>query len=112
MKKLEKEIQNGTELKKNIPVFSVRMMEIYRRYSAVRFSMNYFTFYEVMGETKIGDEKLQKAVDRFNQIVKKTGSSDSEVISAAVKEIEDLRNQVIEVMKGLTAWADIFKIYE
>ena len=53
MRYLEKEISKGRDLETNIPKFIVSMMNIYHRYSHVKLCMNYFTYYEMVGENEI-----------------------------------------------------------
>ncbi len=52
MRYLEKEISKGRDLETNIPKFIVSMMNIYHRYSHVKLCMNYFTYYEMVGENE------------------------------------------------------------
>ncbi|MDY5578222.1 MAG: hypothetical protein SPF70_12275 [Lachnospiraceae bacterium] len=112
MRYLEKEIVNGRNPEENIPQFIAALMDIYHKYSYVKLSLNYFTYYEMAGETKITDERLVNDTKKLNAIVKKLSSEDESELDCAVKETEVLRNDVIQMMNGLTAWIDIFNIYE
>lgn len=114
MKKLAQEIVKGKNLQENLPVFVHRMMGIYSDYSFVRLAMNYFTYYGMVTEGENKDEKLKAINGTFNDIIKKAvveNVSGGE-LENAIKTTEDIRGQVINIMKGLTSFVDIFNIFE
>lgn len=114
MKKLAQEIVKGKNLHENLPVFAGKMMCIYSDYSFVRLAMNYFTYYGMVEEGENRDEKLREISGTFNDIIKKAvveNVSQSELEKALVTT-EDIRGQVINIMKGLTSYVDIFNIFE
>ena len=67
MKYIEKEILKGRDLEKNISDYVIQMMDYYGRYSCVRLSMNYFTYYEMSDEGG-KDKKRQKLTERFHEV--------------------------------------------
>ena len=113
MRYLEKEISKGRDLEINIPKFIVSMMNIYHRYSSVKLCMNYFTYYEMVGENEIKDEKLLKLTGRMNKAIKNIVLKvPQNILEESIAEAEAVRNEVIHIMTGLTACVDIFNIFE
>ena len=114
MKRLAHEIIKGKNLKENLPEFSREMMGIYSEYSFIRLAMNYFTYYGMIADGGKRDEQLEEIGSAFNNIIKKVASDelpDNET-EALLTATEDIRGQVINIMKGLTSYVDIFNIYE
>lgn len=114
MKRLAHEIIKGKNLKENLPEFSRGMMEIYSEYSFIRLAMNYFTYYGMIADGGKRDEQLEEIGSAFNNIIKKVASDelpDNET-EALLTATEAIRGQVINIMKGLTSYVDIFNIYE
>ncbi|MCI8717888.1 MAG: hypothetical protein HFH64_06990 [Lachnospiraceae bacterium] len=113
MRYLEKEISKGRDLETNIPKFIVSMMNIYHRYSHVKLCMNYFTYYEMVGENEIQDRKLSELTERMNKVIKAVvQESSADILAECIAETEAIRNEIIHIMTGLTACVDIFNIYE
>lgn len=114
MRKIAEEIVKGKNLEENLPVYAGKMMSMYNDYSYVRLSMNYFTYYEMVIEAENKDEQLKQIMEVFNRIVN-DGIINNAVGSDWEKLVEDvdgIRGKVINIMKGLTAYVDIFNIYE
>lgn len=114
MKKISEEIIKGKNLQENLSVYARRMMGIYNDYSFVRLSMNYFTYYEMVSEAESRDENLKEIMDSFNKIVSQGIISSKSGLEweKLVEDTDNIRNKVINIMKGLTSYADIFNIYE
>lgn len=113
MRYLEKEISKGRDLETNIPKFIVSMMNIYHRYSYVKLCMNYFTYYEMVWENEVKNEKLLELTGRMNKIIKNIVHGASEtVLEECIAKTEAIRNEVTNIMTGLTACVDVFNIYE
>lgn len=113
MRYLEKEISKGRDLEKNIPGFAVNMMNVYSKYSYVKLSMNYFTYYEMTGEAKAGDETLLALTEELNKIIGCMGGAmTGEQAEECIARTERIRGEVIQIMTSLTTCVDIFNIYE
>ncbi len=110
MRYLEKEITNGRNLKENIPEFLRKLLDTYHKYSYVKLSMNYFTYYEMVREAEIKDEKILELTESYHQIINTMVENGNGV--DVVARLETLRNEVISIMNILTAWVDRFNIYE
>jgi len=109
MRNLVSEIEKGKNLKENITVFGRKIMETHYNLSFIRLSMNYFTYYEVIKEGGGPDERLALILDKLNTVISNLVNKDmsSEEILNTIKETEELRNEIIKIMKGLT----LFLIY-
>lgn len=114
MRKTAKEIELGKDLVNNLSVYAAKMMAVYNNYSAVRLSMNYFTYYEMVMEVAKKSDTLSKIMDDFNDIVLKgiVEKKNKKETQELILQLEDIRKQVINIMNGLTSYVDIFNIYE
>lgn len=110
MRYLEREITNGRNLQENIPEFFRQMLATYHRYSYVKLSMNYFTYYEMVKESEVKDEKILALTDQYNEIINKI--LDETSVLENVNKMEQLREEITQIMNILTAWVDRFNIYE
>lgn len=119
MKDLVNNISKGKNPEVNLPKFGQSMMSVYYRYSAVRLAMNYYTYSEMLKErnddsSDKGSVELKRLVNSYLDIVN-TGVMKQAVgpeLENAVNSINDIRNSIIKIMKGLTSLVDIFNIYE
>lgn len=109
-----KEIMNNKNLEINIPKFGKHLMTIFNSYSFIRLSMNYYTYYEIISESEKNDKTLENFIERFNKIIKDGVINPvmGETQNIVLEEVTSIRNEVINIMKGLTCLADIFNIYE
>ena len=74
-----------------------------RSYSGVRLALNYYMYYEI--STK--EELFPQAAAGFHRLLKAALNG-----KADLKELEDLRNGLIQRMEELTAYTDSFQAYE
>lgn len=113
MRYLEREISKGRNLEEAIPKFVVKLMDVYNRYSYVRFSMNYYTFYEILEDYGEKDNTLSSLYDTFQGIVEAMlHHPGEEELRKELEQTEKLRNRITELMTSLTNCVDIFNIYE
>ncbi len=107
MKDLANSISKGKNLEIVLPKFGQKMMTVYYKYVAVRLAMNYYTYNEmIMDDTGIKTS--------FIDIMEKMLESDivGVELEEAISKVDDIRNDIIRSMKGLTSLVDIFNIYE
>ncbi len=115
MKLICKEIQTGVNLDYNLPQFFNRLVTLYEQYAKLKFTMHYYTFYEnymeSAGERSNGEESL---LTELNTIVKDVLLSDfsGEKMENGVKGLDAIRNRIISRMNILTAYTDIFQVFE
>lgn len=115
MKNIIKNITNGTDLEVSFPQYFEGMMDNYCKNSYVRFTMNYYTYYDSFIEENANkNSNLVALFERFNYLVDKFILKPANVaeLADAVKEIDDIRNNVISDMKGITSVVDILNMYE
>ncbi len=114
MKNIMREISKGKNLQDNLGKYAHEMMSMYNNYSYVRLSMNYFTYYEMAVDASNKDKTLDDLMKSFNNIVNNGIISDSEDTQweILIDETKILRSKVINIMKGLTSYVDIFNIFE
>ena len=111
MRDLVNNISKGKNLEVNLPKFGQEMMDVYYKYAAVRLAINHYTYNEMLSYRK-GDTNT--LVKDYNEIVKNgiIGTLVGEELEEAVIKLDNIRNSVIKVMKGLTSLVDILNIYE
>lgn len=108
-----KEIEKGKNLEMNLPKYMNSMMSAYCRNSSIRLAMNYYTYLGMEQEEEKSSEWIELTT-RFNKVINEAILSEfhTDVLEGAVKEIDQIRNQVIADMKIITLYADQFQIYE
>lgn len=114
MKNKINEITKGKNLDTNIPAYADYMMNVYNKSANVQFTMNYYTYYEVIAEYAGNNKKeIEDILLRLNALVDKCViNTVLENRESALREISSLRNNVMDTMKVLTSYVDIFGRYE
>lgn len=115
MKSIVNNITNGKDLELSFPKYFEGMMDNYCKNSYVRFTMNYYTYYDSFFDENTGkNENLLALFERFSKLVDEfiIGKPDVSKLSMAVSEIDAIRNQVISDMKGITSVVDVLNMYE
>ena len=115
MKLICKEIQKGENLDSNIPQFFNRLVTLYDQYAELKFTMHYYTFYENYIESgKERTEEEDNLLGDMNRILKDVLSSgfSGDRMKENVKGLDAIRNRIISRMKILTAYTDIFQVFE
>ncbi|MGB8454985.1 MAG: hypothetical protein WCD89_21980 [Anaerocolumna sp.] len=115
MKLICREIQTGVNLDFNIPQFFNRLVTLYEQYAELKFTMHYYTFYENYTDTgSVRNKEEESLLSEVNQIIKDILLSNfsGERMETGVKSLDGIRNRIISRMKILTAYTDIFQVYE
>lgn len=114
LRKLCLKIQNGEELDTSLPVYLNQLINIYGQYSNLNFAMLYYTFYEYCQETDKLSEEEEKLLHGFNSLLKEflSGEFLGVKMQDGIKELDDLRNLVINRMHILTSYTDLLETYE
>jgi len=109
-----KEIEKGRNLEMNLPKYMNFLMSAYHRYSSIRLALNYYTYFEMRQEEKNEPAELVALTERLNQVIQNTILSefDGTTLESAVKETDQIRNEIIDYIKTITLYADQFQIYE
>ncbi|BCN30463.1 hypothetical protein [Anaeromicropila herbilytica] len=108
-------LKEGHDLEENLPRYANHLMTSYYHYSMIRLSMNYYTFYEILGASEEKEvlalsEKMNVVHDIINKLV--LSKLDGEATEDSVQKLDELRGEVIKKMKVLTSYIDIFQNYE
>ena len=107
IRKLKKEIH----LKESLHEYSDFMNQNYKGFAYIRLALLYDTFFEVLAETEEAGNKLNSSYNEvLQEEIKRVINQQIEEKDQAV--IENLRNDMIEDMKVLTAYVDKFQVYE
>ena len=115
IKIIYRDILNNKLLEENIPSFFNYLADEYHTFASVRLAMHYYAFYEVYCEE--GDrwnEANTQIVRQMNQIISSgilQAQSGSE-LEKSVHQVDTLRNDIMNRMKLLTSYTDVFQIYE
>ncbi|SHO50346.1 hypothetical protein [Anaerocolumna xylanovorans] len=108
------EIEKEQELDRNLPVFINHLVNLYSQYAEVKFTIHYYTFYEYFAETFPSGFEEEESLKEFNELLKEyflDGEAGSKTEEGIVK-LNALRNSCIKKMQVLTAYTDIFQVYE
>lgn len=111
---IDNEIRKGINLDVNIPKMFNYIADYFYCYSSVNLTMNYYSFYEFyLDESKGWSKEAKTILDSVNMVIKnnilKDGPIDREL---AIREIDGIRNIVLKHMNQLSAYVDIFNLYE
>ena len=114
LRTLNSNIINNIDLEKSMPSFFQQSSNKYFAYGAIRLSLHYYTFYETFRDD--GLQWSQEAIDLIkdlNQIIGHNINLEPNAeIDLLVKETDKLRNKIMQRMKILIVYTDIFSIYE
>lgn len=115
MKSIISNIKSGKDLEKNIPEYMNRMMTFYKCYSTIGLTMHYYTFYEMnLEEGFHGESEIEAIIEDVNHMISDFYSKNRKManIEEKVEHINCMRDKVMKRMQILTAYTDIFQIYE
>lgn len=113
-----KRIEKEKQLESNLAMFAGSMMTNASRLSYIRFTLNFPILYEQVQEEEEKKTKLPKAItDLIKHLVELAERLVSEPFSGEtmesnVREVDELRNGIIEQIQYLTALSDRYTIYE
>ncbi|MBE5922669.1 MAG: hypothetical protein E7269_07950 [Lachnospiraceae bacterium] len=122
MRKLVKEISQGKNPQTNLSRYAQRLMGWYHEYAYVRLAMNYYGLYEIRAEEDAeyeipigGHDVVGAYLEKFHGIIGNLlakGENVQEKSAAGMEKVQALRGSIIEKMEVLTAYTDIFNLYE
>lgn len=115
IKEVIREINHGKNLERNIPRYLNELMTIHNNAANYAMTFHYYTFIEMLQETDCSDiEGFITGVEVINECIAtcfKEGVSVEE-LNGCVKQLDNLRDDIIAKMKVLTAYTDVFQIHE
>lgn len=109
------ELKADKNMEENLGKFSDRLMGLYHEYALIDFTMNYFTFYEIVkGKENPEVENIASLTAKVNAIIKEAfiECSEPSIKEGAFEELLALRQLATEKMEILTAYTDCVQIYE
>ena len=111
---IDNEIRKGKNLDVNIPKMFNYIADYYYTYSSVNLTMNYYSFYEFyIDESKNWSKEAKTILDSVNKVIYNNIVQDEHIDrELAIKKIDGIRNVVMKHMNQLSAYVDIFDIYE
>ena len=111
--KLFKDINNGVRLKENAPLLVKELGALDAKSGLINLAFSYSILYENIDGTNV-DKDIDTFVDKINEIIKEVfeGTCDKAKQEAAISSAESLRKDIIERVDTLTAYTDVFQIYE
>lgn len=115
IKQISNEIRGGKLLDENLPKLFNLLADRYNTFAGVKLAMHYFSFYESYADNEdTWNKDSLEIIDRVNHIL-----HDNILISnsgmdreAAIREVDAVRKGIMQRMNALTAYTDIFQIYE
>lgn len=114
---IAKEICRSKNLDKNLSAYISSMMTSYSRFSYIKFSMNYYTFCDVLREegkdsktAKEPKELLAKLDGMIEENIVNNAEGDEP--KAAIESLMKLRQSVMDTMEIVTAYVDRFSVME
>lgn len=114
-KRIMKDILQGTDLERNLPVYASSYINSAYEYSLIHLVLNYYTMKEVKDDLGgAEDTYLSMVMDNIHTMLFKTVLSDelNEDYTKIVEEINVIRNEMTKKMRVLTAYTDALQIYE
>ena len=117
---IAKEICKSKNLDKNLSAYINSMMTCYSRFSYIKFSMNYYTFCDVLRECGEDAKEQKELLNRLNGMIQENivnnaeedGHITEELRKNAVKRLMELRESVMDTMEIVTAYVDRFLVLE
>ena len=114
LRALNSNIINNIDLEKSMPSFFQQARNKYFAYGAIRLALHYYTFYETFRDYGLqwGEEAIGLVKD-LNQIIGHNINLEPNAkTDLLVKDTDKLRNKIMQKMKILIVYTDIFSIYE
>lgn len=113
LKSMYKDIINNRNLKENIPSFFNLVVDKYHTVAAVMLALHYYTYYEMYcDEGNLWGSQLLEYYKKLNKIISDVVLKNSKEAKDYVKEIDEIRNNIMARMDLLTTYTDLFEIYE
>jgi len=102
-------------MEENIPLLLNYLANQYHAYAGVKLVMHYFSFYEAyLDDGEIWSAEAKDILSQLNHVIKNDILSKQKgyEFEKSIRFVDNLRNSIIKRMKLLTAYTDIFQVYE
>lgn len=109
-----KEIKNGKNLEVNLPKYATEYMDCAYQHALLQLTLNYYTLYEIMLEEGAEQEEAKDIFEVIHHTIKIALFEPFHItnIDNTIQVLNKTREQVMQRMKILTYYTDIFEIYE
>ena len=106
------ELLKKKNTEENLHIYVEGLSSLYKRMAELRLAMNYYTFAEIYSDFDFAKKTaVDPYINEIQQIINDVILLDT-LSPDAVDRIDALRNRIIAKMEILTAYTDIFQIYE
>ena len=106
------ELLKGKRVEENIDIYCDKTASLYKSMAYLKLSMNYHIFSEVYEEIEQDKKQvMQPLVERLQELMGQLVDMKT-VDSESVKKAGSIREDLVNIMEILTAYADRFQIYE
>ena len=106
------ELLKKKNTEENLHIYVEGLSSLYKRMAELRLAMNYYTFAEIYSDFDFAKKTaVDPYINEIQQIINDVILLDTLSLDA-VDRIDALRNRIIAKMEILTAYTDIFQIYE
>lgn len=106
------ELLKKKNTEENLHIYVEGLSSLYKRMAELRLAMNYYTFAEIYSDFDFAKKTaVDPYINEIQQIINDVILLDTLSLDA-VERIDALRNRIIAKMEILTAYTDIFQIYE
>ena len=111
MKKIVGELLKNKNPEKNLQEYYGRFMEINNQYAMIHLAMDYYTYYVSVSEDGgMIAPGYQDTVNQINQSI--AHYFDGSDLGEDIQSLEQLRGQIIEKVKDMTCFIDMYNVYE
>ena len=106
------ELLKKKNTEENLHIYVEGLSSLYKRMAELRLAMNYYTFAEIYSDFDFAKKTaVDPYINEIQQIINDVILLDT-LSPDAVDRIDALRNRIIAKMEILTAYTDIFQVYE
>lgn len=115
IKSICSELHKGKNVDKNLSLYLNEMMSYYNRFSYIKFSMNYYSCYDLLSDMDSATSRnVISMFKKVNTIIETSiiNTPDKKRINKSIDSIMKIRNSVIDIMDIITAYVDRLAIYE
>ena len=115
LKDISRDVLGGKQLQETLPQFLNHLANQYQTYAGVKLAMQYYSLYEAYTDSEDSwSRDAVEAMNRINEIIREgilKGCCGKEREKAIIA-VDGIRRDISRRMNILTAYADIFLIYE
>ena len=112
IKKLIRDIDRGTDLEKNLPVYGEILLDTYLNYASVELTLSAYLLSETFSEYSDISEDESRQYDEVMKLMKEGLSEDDSRLTQTISAAGAMRDRITEVMEVYTSYTDRLICYE